>query len=139
MQEQPRQQISFYEMLAGIHTLEALLESLPHRTIRPGSSKLWRILWDDASGKIAAYLLRTSSVPSEGDMLEVLPLEEERIRLRRDIMKISQFNVEAGEALWRNSAAVYMVSANLRLFVQSLRTYLEHERRLMMPRKGAIQ
>jgi hypothetical protein len=137
MKTKIRHETSFYEMWSSIYTLEALLEAAPDRAIKMGNQTMWRILWDDASAKITAYLNRTTAADSDEESLSEEMLAAERRKLQNEIQKISTFNAEAGDALWKNSAALYLVSSNIRFLVHALRTYLEEERRLLMPRKGA--
>jgi hypothetical protein len=137
MKKQAMHETNFYEMWSSIYTLEALLESSPDQTIKSGNQKMWRILWDDASAKITTYLHRSPMYDGSEESLTGEMLAAERSKLHKEIQKISTFNTEAGEALWKNSAARYMVSTNIRFLVHALRTYLEQERRLMMPQKGA--
>jgi hypothetical protein len=137
MEKSAMQRTNFYEMWSSIYTLEALLESSPDRALKNGNPKMWRILWEDASVKIISYLSRTTSVAGDEESLAGELLAAERMKLHNEIQKIAIFNAEAGESLWKNSASRYMVSTNIRYLVQALRGYLEQERRLMMPRKGA--
>jgi hypothetical protein len=136
MEKKRKHETNFYEMWSSIYTLEALLETLPDRTIKKGNPKMVRILWEDASAKITSYLCQTSGAGNAGESLSEDLLMVERLKLQNEIQKISTFNAEAGEALWKNSAASYLVSSNIRFLVHALRTYLEQERRLMMPQKG---
>lgn len=131
------QRANFYEMWSSIYTLEAVLDASPDRALRQGNSKLWRILWNDASAKITMYLRRPINTALDDESLAAELLAAERSRLYNEIMKISTFNNEAGEALWKNSASVRMVSSNIRHLVHALRAYLERERQFLMPRKGA--
>ena len=137
MQKKQQHGTYFYEMWSSIYTLEALLEASPDQAIKMGNQKMWRILWDDASAKITTYLCRTTIADTNQESLSGEILAAERLKLRNEIQKISTFNSEAGEALWKNSAALYLVSSNIRFLVHALRNYLEQERRLMMPQKGA--
>jgi len=130
------QRNTFYEMWASLCTLEALLDASPERGMKAGNQKMWRILWDDASGKIAAYLCRPPAGTADDESFAEELLAAERTKLRNEIEKISTFNAEAGEALWKNSATIYMVSTNIRYLVIALRAYVEQERRYMMPTKG---
>ena len=137
MEKKIKNEPYFYEMLSSIYTLEALLEASPERAIKMGNPKMWRILWDDASTKINTYLCRTTAADSDEESLSRELLAAERMKLKNEIQKISTFNTEAGDAIWKNSAALYLVSSNIRFLVQALRSYMEQERRLMMPQKGA--
>ncbi len=136
MKKQAGHETTFYEMWSSIYTLEALLESSPDRAIKAGNQKMWRILWEDASAKITTYLYRTPENQVDEESVRGDSLAVERMKLNNEIQKISTFNAEAGEALWKNSAAQFMVSTNIRFLVHALRTYLEQERRLTMPQKG---
>lgn len=137
MNESGTNTTNFYEMWSSIYTLEAILDTSPDRALKRGHTKMWRILWEDASVKITAYLSRTSLGAAEEESLACELLAAERSKLRAEIQKISTFNAEAGDAIWKNSASMFMASTSIRCLVQALRAYLELERRYLMPQKGA--
>jgi hypothetical protein len=124
-------------MVSSIYTLEALLELSPDKGMRTGNRKMWRALWEDASNKISAYLRSVTIAACDDESLTAELLAAERSKLHNEIQKISTFHTEAGDALWENSSSLYMVATNIRCLVQALRSYVEKERRFMIPQRGA--